>query len=96
MVGRWPDTGVANPDDEAIPGADCILRFMIDARYQGRGYGRAALLATLEHIKRQPNGRGIQLSYVPENEVAARLYAGAGFRPTGRIIDGEIEVWLDP
>jgi diamine N-acetyltransferase len=94
MVGRWPESGVDPRHEEALPGIDCILRFMIDGRYQGRGYGRAALQQVLVQIKAQPDVRAIHLSYEPDNRVAARLYASAGFQPTGRIVGGEAEAWL--
>lgn len=96
MIGRWPEANAPTLDGESVAGLDCILRFMIDARYQGRGYGRAALMAALEEIRKQADVRGIHLSYEPENEVAAKLYASVGFVPTGRMFGGEIEVLLEP
>jgi diamine N-acetyltransferase len=94
MYGRWPASGVDPLHDEALPGIDCILRFMIDERYQGRGYGRAAMEQAITQIKAQPDVRAIHLSYEPDNVAAARLYTGVGFRPTGRIVGGEEEAWL--
>lgn len=94
MFGRWPESGVPAYHTEAKPGIDCILRFMIDGRYQGRGYGRAALQEVIKQIKTQPNTRAIHLSYEPENHVAEALYRSVGFVPTGHIVDGEIEAWL--
>lgn len=58
-----------------------IWRFMIDRRYQGRGYGRAALQQALEFIRTFPCGEAecCWLSYEPENEVAGKLYRSLGF-----------------
>lgn len=69
---------------------DWIVRMMIDARYQGHGYGRAGLLLALEALRSHPGGRGIRVGYRPEDLEAARLYASVGFRPAGTLADGEI------
>ena len=58
-----------------------IWRFMIDKKYQGKGYGRAAMTLALDYIKTFPCGKAdcCWLSYEPENEVAKKLYASFGF-----------------
>lgn len=75
-------------DDGTEPSAEwflrnsyCIWRFMIDRRYQGRGYGRKALELALEFIRTFPVGPAqyCWLSYEPENEVARKLYLSFGF-----------------
>jgi molybdenum cofactor cytidylyltransferase len=71
-------------------GQDWIVRLMIDARYQGRGYGHAGLLAALDALAQQPGGNGTFVSYRPEDLAAAFTYAGVGFRPTSTLPDGEI------
>lgn len=72
-----------------------IIRFMIGAGQQGKGYGRVALQALIALMVERHGCRQISLGYVPGNAVAARLYARAGFVPTGEIEDGEIVVRLD-
>lgn len=67
-----------------------ILRLMVDAAHQGRGYGRAAMELALERMKALPDCQGIAISYEGENEGARRLYASLGFRETGEIIEGEV------
>ena len=59
----------------------CLWRFMIDKRYQGRGYGKKAMQLALDYIRTLPCGPAeyIWLSYEPENEVAKKLYASFGF-----------------
>jgi diamine N-acetyltransferase len=59
--------------------------FFIDANHQGKGYGRAAMEALLDHLARQPGYREAALSYEPENTVARRLYASLGFVETGEL-----------
>ena len=67
---------------------------MIDQRYQGRGYGRAGLAALIAQIKAQPGLQAIEISYDVANPVMAHLCTEAGFQPTGRIDNGEIEARL--
>lgn len=75
---------------EADTGIDWIIRFMIGADHQGKGYGRAALKTIIEYLKQQPDVKQIRLSYVPGNEIAESLYRKVGFEATGEIDDGEI------
>ena len=58
----------------------CLWRFMIDKRYQGKGYGRKAMQLALDYIRSFPCGKAetCWLSYEPENEVAKKLYASFG------------------
>ena len=80
--------------DGDIRGNYWINRLMIDKNHQRKGYGTAAMQAIIQRIKTQHNGNDISLTYVPENEVAARLYANLGFEETGEIDEGEIVVRL--
>ena len=67
-----------------------LWRFMIDERYQGKGYGRAAMKLIMDYIGSEPCGPAeyCWLSYEPENEKAKALYASFGFRETGEF-DGD-------
>ena len=62
-----------------------LWRFMIDERYQGKGYGKAAMKQILDFIANEPCGPAeyCWLSYEPENVAAKTLYASFGFRETG-------------
>ena len=68
-----------------------IWRFMIDKRYQGRGYGKEALRLALEFIRTWPCGKAeyCWISYEPENEAAKKLYAAFGFEETGEMCGDE-------
>lgn len=59
----------------------CLWRFMIDKRYQRKGYGRKAMQLALDYIRTFPKGKAeyCWLSYEPENEVAKKLYESFGF-----------------
>jgi diamine N-acetyltransferase len=67
-----------------------IYRFMIDRKYQGKGYGRAALSKALEEIRAIPGVNRISIRYMPENPVAKPFYASFGFVEAGRDRDGEV------
>lgn len=67
-----------------------IYRLMIDARFQGRGYGGAALAQLLAMLAELPDCSCVILGVNPDNERARRLYERAGFTLTGDVIDGEL------
>ena len=73
-----------------------IDRLMIDARFQRRGWGRAAMLALMERIQRERPGP-MRISYEPDNQAAEALYASLGFMPTGEVLEGElVREWRPP
>ncbi len=72
-----------------------LMRFMIGAQQQGKGYGGAALRALIDLMGERHGCRETYLGYVPGNDVAERLCARVGFAPTGEIGHGEIVARLD-
>jgi len=62
-----------------------LIRLMIDEKYQGKGYGKAATLEVIERMKQIEDCRELYLSFVPENTNAERLYETIGFVRTGEI-----------
>jgi diamine N-acetyltransferase len=61
-----------------------LFHFFIDQRYQGRGYGKAALRQVIALVKNQhPHCRLLQLVVHPENQRAQQLYTAAGFCQAG-------------
>jgi diamine N-acetyltransferase len=75
-------------DDET--GRWLIMRYMIDAEHQGKGYGTAALPVLIELMVERHGCSEIFLGYAPANDVAECLYARMGFVPTGEVVGGEI------
>ena len=71
-----------------------IWHLMIDARHQGRGYGRAAMEAALAYIRSRPFGDSsiVRLTVSPENSAACHLYQTLRFSATGRADEDEIEL----
>ena len=78
-------------------GSDCwLFHFFIDQRWQGQGYGRAALRASVERVRAQhPQCRQMLLTVNPGNLPGQRLYTSAGFAPTGAQQPGELICALD-
>jgi diamine N-acetyltransferase len=67
-----------------------IVRLMIGGEYQGKGYGRAALLLGIDLLKAKPGCDSVYISFMPENQVARALYESVGFIDTGMIEDEEL------
>ena len=74
-----------NPDDKGAPsiakGNYNIWRFMIDKKFQGKGFGKKVMDLALEFINTFPCGTAkcCWLSYESDNEVARQLYKSVGF-----------------
>lgn len=72
-----------------------IIRFMIDRRYQRRGFGRAALRQLITHMSNLPGITAINIGYEKENVGAAALYRELGFVESGIAPWGEQTAVLD-
>jgi diamine N-acetyltransferase len=74
-----------------------VWRFMVDAKHQRQGVGRAAMRLVIDHVRSKGIFRKLELSYVPGEGGPEQLYLSMGFRPTGEVDEGEIvmELLLD-
>ena len=71
-------------------------RFMIDRRYQGKGYGKAAIKIMIDRLIDEYNCKEIYLSTYIENVNAINLYESIGFRFNGELdTKGEKVMRLD-
>lgn len=69
--------------------AACYLwRFMIDARFQRRGHGRAALTLFTDGLREQ-GVRELSLSCVPGLDGPYSFYLAFGFADTGEMVQGQ-------
>ncbi len=66
-----------------------LVRLMIGAEHQGRGYGRAAIGLLAEHVRPLPGAGELLAAYIPGSEDPSGFYAALGFRDTGRVEHGE-------
>lgn len=66
-----------------------IYRFMIDERYQGKGFGKAALKEIIKKLKSKPDCTVIMVGNKPDNNGAASLYKSVGFIEAGQAPWGE-------
>jgi diamine N-acetyltransferase len=71
-----------------------LWRFMVDAKHQHLGVGRAAMQRVLEHVRRKGLFETMSLSYVPEEGGPDAFYRSFGFLPTGEMDGGEVVMAL--
>ena len=64
-------------DDEPL-GYD-LQQFMIDGRYQGRGFGSAGLALILDELRREARYDHVEVCVKKEDAEAVRLYEKHGF-----------------
>jgi len=66
-----------------------LWRFMIDARHQGKGYGRRALTLFIDHVAQRPSATELLTSVVQGEGSPQGFYESLGFALTGEFEDGE-------
>ena len=71
-----------------------VWRFMVDARFQRQGIGRAALQLVIEHVRSKDLFKTLQLSYVPGPGCPEPFYLSLGFRHTGQMDGQEVVLAL--
>lgn len=70
-----------------------LCRYMIDVKYQGRGYGKAFLPLVVEQIRSQYGCRDVYTCVHEDNAHALRLYTAFGFERTEKM-DAEERVYV--
>lgn len=76
-----------DPDDHHY----WIYRFMIDERFQGKGYGSMAIAKVIDDVrKKEDRTDDLVLGYKPDNVIARKLYVKAGFVEEGLAPWGEM------
>ena len=74
---------VKDMDEE--PACYDLQQFMIDGRFQGRGYGAAALGLLLDELRQEGKYADAEVCVNRENAAALALFMGAGFVDTGYV-----------
>nr|WP_285841627.1 GNAT family N-acetyltransferase [Psychrobacillus sp. MER TA 171] len=65
-----------------------IINFMIDSRYQKRGYGSAAARLCIEYLWKEYNASRISLPVNQENITAQKFWSNIGFEITRNMENG--------
>jgi len=71
-----------------------LWKLLIDQRYQGRGYGKAALELGIVFLKERFQVKEIYTGVIPGNSAAKSLYRSIGFEDTGLFENGMQEMRL--
>lgn len=71
-----------------------VWRLMVDARFQGRGIGRAAMQQVIRHVRAKGLFTSLELSYVPGPGCPEPFYRSLGFQHTGRLDGDEVVLAL--
>jgi diamine N-acetyltransferase len=72
-----------------------LWRFMIDARYQGHGFGRRAIELLIEYVRTRPGAKALMVSCVPGDGSPCPFYEKLGFIYTGEVDEDELVLRLD-
>ena len=72
-----------------------LWRYMIDEKFQGKGYGLKAMGLVIEYVRSIPASTELLLSYVPEAGNPKGFYEKLGFIDTGMVEEGEVIMKLD-
>ena len=87
------DVLAAEPDH--IVGPYFLWRLLIDAEFQGRGYGRATIDAVVDYVRSRPAADAFYTSCEAGEGSPQPFYLHYGFVKTGRVADGEEVLRLD-
>ena len=93
-AGEIPVGYVLLSDDDDEP-RYYLWRFMVDCRYQGKGFGRDAMALIHDYVRSRPGGTRLYLSYVPLRGGPEPFYKSLGYVDTGVEHEGELEAVLD-
>jgi len=86
--------GFAMIADEPEKPEYMLWRFMIDARYQGNGFGVRALDLLVAHVRTRPRATELLVSCVPGDGSPCAFYERFGFKYTGEEDRGELVMRL--
>ena len=69
-----------------------LWKFLIDEKYQNKGYGKMALALGIEYMKKQYDIKEMYTGVAIDNNVAEHLYQSIGFQTTGLVENGMKEL----
>ena len=71
-----------------------LYKLMIDKHYQGKGYGKTALIKLMDIIRTQTTNKEVWLSLHPNNAIAIKLYCDYGFKQEIVGLEAEDEIFF--
>lgn len=74
-------------EERARLGSHFLWRFMIDERYQGRGFGRKAMELVVQHLREESIAKALHTSCREGKGSPKGFYQKMGFRETGKKLD---------
>jgi diamine N-acetyltransferase len=72
-----------------------LWRLMIDARFQGRGFGGQAVERVIDHVRPRPGATRLKVSVHPGEGSPGPFYESLGFTATGEL-SGDQPVYARP
>ena len=81
-------------EDEGKPDEVEFFRFMINAEYQGQGFGKKAFAIAIDDIRQTKKPNKIHIGFTKENTTANFLYSNFGFVDNGLDELGQINLIL--
>ncbi|MCP5100781.1 MAG: GNAT family N-acetyltransferase [Chloroflexi bacterium] len=80
--------------DDAEEKTYFLWRLMVDAKFQGMGYGRYAVQHLIDYVKTRPSATELLVSYMPGEGSPKHFYTKLGFENTGKKYGEEFEMKL--
>lgn len=77
-----------------VEGYYTLWKFMIDEKYQNKGYGKRALRLGIDYLVNRFQVKEVYTAYYATNRIARNLYASIGFRETDEIVGNEVGMKL--
>lgn len=71
-----------------------VWKFMIDEKYQNKGYGKQALKLGIDYLVDRFKVKEVHIAYHSDNRIARNLYASMGFCETDEIEGTEVGMKL--
>ncbi len=72
-----------------------LWRFMIAPQFQRHGFGAKAIELLVDYVKSRPNAKELLVGYIDHKEGAGPFYRCQGFKETGKVDQGEVEMTLE-
>jgi diamine N-acetyltransferase len=87
--------GIPQPMDDDLVGPYFLWKLLVDASFQGRGYGAATIDAVVAYVRARPVADVLYTSCADGPGSPRGFYLRYGFTDTGRVMWGENVLALD-